>query len=221
MNERMPDATIEDIAASTPSDLGSRLHLNERFGSMLRNAAHNLPRLSARSSAKPLTCDLLRIDVILHRDFTWNVKLHGQRQSFYVWLSDNSDVDMLVHHQVEFREDVHQSTHAFIIPFTKDLRRVVLHASSQEWFSSDLHETINLSHVQLPSQPPAFRHMPSGALSQATSAQSTLLQYGMRSIIPSVLETQIMHTLLHSEANAFIATSNSQARNHLLALAVL
>lgn len=76
--DRLRDMSAKDVAAL----------LNQRVegGKAIRLAARQLPRLEADVELSPITRTIIRVALTLRADFTWNDRVHGAAEPFWIWV---------------------------------------------------------------------------------------------------------------------------------------
>jgi antiviral helicase SLH1 len=91
-----------ELAQYNPKDLGALIHMNHIHGGALLKAAKQFPHVDLSVRVRPLTAELLRIQVEATRGFDWNAKLHGQREPFWLWTQDEEGSQILQFTRVAF-----------------------------------------------------------------------------------------------------------------------
>lgn len=136
--------TVAELRAMSADELGKLVHLNESHGEALSAAAHQFPSLAVSYALRPLSHDLLQVDVHLERDFVWSEKHSGGSEPFYVWIQDQDEVTILQWRNVIFRQSTTAIDLEFVIPIGEqvpDMFQIV--CVSDRWLGSD--ETIDVS----------------------------------------------------------------------------
>jgi antiviral helicase SLH1 len=91
-----------ELAQYNPRDLGALIHMNHIHGGALLKAAKQFPHVDLSVRVRPLTAELLRIQVEATRDFDWSAKWHGQREPFWLWTQDEEGSQILQFTRVAF-----------------------------------------------------------------------------------------------------------------------
>ena len=89
LQEWADEWTVTQLSALDASSLGKLIHLNAHHGEALLNAVKQFPALTLEYDLRPLGDDVLKIAVRIRRHFTWNTKIHGSGEPFWVWVEDN------------------------------------------------------------------------------------------------------------------------------------
>jgi antiviral helicase SLH1 len=220
LNRWAEDMSIEDIVAETSASLGKIIHLNERLGGVAIQAARQFPRLRIESQMQPLSHDLLRVRLAVHRDFVWSEKHHGQTQYFWVWVSDAEDRDILQSRKLIY----HESSRSMQVDFTISL--AILPASlnirtlSDTWLSSESILPLSLNTLTLPPVPDRPRKLLDLSNFSAQMESDLYELVRPRSVILSAFELQCMHSIYSSSANVLVCAPLGQARQQLVSTAV-
>ncbi|CUA70241.1 hypothetical protein RSOLAG22IIIB_00592 [Rhizoctonia solani] len=91
-----------ELAEYNAEDLGALIHMNYRHGGALLKVAKQFPHADLSVRVRPLTAELLRIQVKATRKFEWNTKLPGQREPFWLWVQDEEGSRILQFARISF-----------------------------------------------------------------------------------------------------------------------
>ncbi|KAF8680937.1 Sec63 protein, partial [Rhizoctonia solani] len=91
-----------ELAEHNAEELGALIHMNYKHGGALLKVAKCFPHVELSARVRPLTTELLRIQVEATRKFDWNTRLHGQREPFWVWVQDEEGNHILQFSKVAF-----------------------------------------------------------------------------------------------------------------------
>ena len=85
---------IEDLKLSlyklrelSASDIGHMLR-HPKMGERVKEAVNTLPNVEITASIQPITRTVLRVTLAIEPCFTWNSKVHGSSESFWIWVED-------------------------------------------------------------------------------------------------------------------------------------
>jgi antiviral helicase SLH1 len=92
-----------ELAFMSAEDLGQLIHLNTKHGAALLAAARQFPSTVISYKLRPLSFELLRINVQVSRAFEWNIKLHGNAEPFWLWVEDHTGRDILQGTHLQFK----------------------------------------------------------------------------------------------------------------------
>lgn len=91
-----------ELSQYNAKDLGALIHMNHIHGARLLELAKQFPHAGLSARVRPLTSELLRIQVEAVRGFEWSTKLHGQREPFWLWVQDEEGSKILQFTRVSF-----------------------------------------------------------------------------------------------------------------------
>ena len=122
VTERADNVEIEELAELSAAEIAKLIRVNARMGAAVRQAARSFPRLSTSTSLRPLSHDLLRIDVRADRTFEWSERDLGRLHGFYIWVEDEEGSEILqwLTHLTRVT-DSHSSSVTFTVPLSDDL----------------------------------------------------------------------------------------------------
>jgi antiviral helicase SLH1 len=104
------DLSPAELAEQSAEELGALIHMNHKHGGALLKVAKSFPHIELSVRVRPLTTELLRIQVEAVRRFDWNIKIHGQREPFWVWVQDEEGSRILQFSRVAFVASGNNST---------------------------------------------------------------------------------------------------------------
>ncbi|KAG9102344.1 hypothetical protein FRC06_002103 [Ceratobasidium sp. 370] len=96
------DLTPAELAQHNAKELGELIHMNHIHGGALLKNAKQFPSAELSARVRPLTAELLRIQVNATRNFDWNPSRHGQREPFWLWVQDEEGSKILQFTRVAF-----------------------------------------------------------------------------------------------------------------------
>ncbi|WWD19805.1 hypothetical protein CI109_104269 [Kwoniella shandongensis] len=157
LNQYTPDdMTVGDFRNMSAIEIGEFIHMNEKHGSAVREAALIFPTIGMSYSLRPISHDLLQISVKVEPGFKWNAKISGGGEPFYVWVQDEEGLKIYQWRSVRVQATTTAIELDFILPFDDALPESVSIVSiSDRWLWS--HEEIKIPLVDLvmPPVPPA------------------------------------------------------------------
>ena len=94
------------------------------MGNTIKSCLDRLPNLYIEAAIQPITRRILRVTLSLEADFEWVQKIHGEQQSWYVWVEDPAN-DCIYHAELFTieRKSLNDGpqTMAFTIPISEPL----------------------------------------------------------------------------------------------------
>lgn len=107
------DYAVSELAEMSAVEVGELIHLNERHGAALWDAAKQFPTVHIAFQLRPLGPDVLKIAVHVDRRFNWSSNVHGSVEPFWLWVEDHTGETILQLSHLIFR----QSTGALDVDF--------------------------------------------------------------------------------------------------------
>ncbi|QRV72722.1 hypothetical protein RhiJN_00736 [Ceratobasidium sp. AG-Ba] len=93
--------TPAELAQYSAQALGELIHMNRDHGAALLRAAKQFPSAELSVRVRPLTAELLKIQVTATRKFEWG-KRHESREPFWLWVQDEEGSKILQFTRVTF-----------------------------------------------------------------------------------------------------------------------
>ncbi len=225
VTERADDIEIAELAEMSPSDIAKLIRVNARMGTAVRQAARSFPRISTAASLRPLSHDLLRIDVRVDRTFEWSERDLGRLHGFYIWVEDEDGSEILqwLTHLTRVT-DSHTSNVTFTIPLRDTLPSGLnIRWMSDSWLGSEGSEWIPFDDLNVPAKPPAHDSLLDLPLLPVRSAlQDELLSemYSQKFSAFNAIQTQSFHTLMHTSANTLLCGPTASGKSTVVGMAV-
>ncbi|KAI0832546.1 Sec63-domain-containing protein [Trametes gibbosa] len=147
------DYAVSEFAEMSAEDLGKLLHLNERHGSAVREAAKQFPTVRITYSLRPLGADVLKIAVNVERAFNWSSKIHGSAEPFWLWVEDHDGTNILQLSHLIFRQTTDSLDVDFVIsiPSQKRPPSVTIRFVSDRWQGAEEEVEASLQELVMPS----------------------------------------------------------------------
>ncbi len=218
------DLDVTELAAMSAADVGKLIHLNERLGAFVRQAAKEFPHLRIEASCRPIFHDVLQVLLRVKPSFRWSEKAHGSSQPFYVWIESPSDGRILQWSIVH----VHRETTVVPLTFHIDISSDDSNSFAVRWISdrflgSEDSVDVTLDDMATPEVPAPHTELldlPLAPLSEVVNdphLHDSLASYG----VLNAIQIQIAHTVLHSSGNTLLALPAGSDALVLAALAAL
>jgi antiviral helicase SLH1 len=199
------DWLVEDLAKQSAADLAKLIHANERSASVVLNACRQFPRLSIIPSAQPIAPDLLRIRVKVERNFEWSERVHSKAEPFWIWVSDDAEIDILRIINVQVRAAPKVVVRDFLVRVDSMPAALKVQAVSDRWIGSEETTELSLENVLEPPEPPPPTPLLELPLFSLTTADDTPLQRFLGRTGPlDPIQTQTFHSLYHTRANSLV-----------------
>ncbi|KAJ7068154.1 Sec63-domain-containing protein [Mycena amicta] len=141
-----------ELAKLSANELGNLVHLNERHGLALLNAAKQFPSARISYKLRPLGFDVLKIVVTITPTFTWG-KARSSGEPFWLWVEDHEAVNILQLSHLVFRSTTEALDVDFVIsiPEGKPPPSVTIRYVSDRWMGAENETFVPLNSVVMPS----------------------------------------------------------------------
>lgn len=211
------DWEISDLASLGAAELGQLVHLNEIQGKAILQAAKQFPTLQLDYSLSPLAWDVLKITLTATRGFEWSSKLHGSGETFWIWVEDQSGVNILQLAQTTFRQDVATVNVEFFvsIPPQAQPEAVTVRAISDHWIDAQDETEIPLRDVKMPKRSDYLRPLLDVPFLPLSTTRQPQLQRTFSSRVKyfNGIQTQVFWSLFHTRMNALICAPTGSGKS--------
>ncbi|KAI9056561.1 Sec63-domain-containing protein [Trametes sanguinea] len=154
------DYTVAELAEMSAEEIGKLIHLNEKHGSAVRDAAKQFPTARITYNLRPLGADVLKIAVKVDRAFNWSTKVHGSAEPFWLWVEDHDGTNILQLSHLIFRQTTDTLDVDFVISISSGTRPpfVTIRFVSDRWQGAEEEVEVPLEDLVMPS--PSESHTP-------------------------------------------------------------
>lgn len=146
------DYAVSELAEMSAEELGKLIHLNEKHGAAVRNAAKQFPTVKITYKLRPLGSDVLKIVVKVERLFNWSSKIHGHVEPFWLWVEDHEGTHIMQLSHLIFR----QTTNAIDVDFVISIPKhnpppsVTIRFVSDRWMGAEEEVVASLEDLVMP-----------------------------------------------------------------------
>jgi pre-mRNA-splicing helicase BRR2 len=140
----------------TPGDLGELVKL-PKMGKLLHQLVHQIPKLELSVHMQPVTRSLLKVELTIHPDFVFDIKVHDYNQLFHIVVED-VDQEQILHHEAfilkaSYAKEVHVVN--FAVPILEPLQpQYFVRVVSDRWLHSEVVQPISFKDLILPAKFP-------------------------------------------------------------------
>lgn len=218
--ERWADnCSVAELAAMTSADLGELIHMNERHGTAILNAAKQFPTVQIGYDLRPLGFDILKIAVTVTRAFDWSTKIHGHIEPFWLWVEDHDAITILQWSHLLFRQATESVGVDFVIsiPDGQPPPSVTIRFVSDRWMGAENEVSIPLDLTVMPTS--SSSHTPRLDLPflPLSVMHSPLLEDLFSRNLPSfnAIQTQIFWSLMQTKLHALVCAPSGSGKSTL------
>lgn len=213
-----------ELASMTPVELGNLVRLNERHGQALRNAARQFPTVTMASSLRPLGSNVLKIAILVTRNFDWNVKVHDLGEPFWLWVEDHEGIEILQFAHLLLRESTNSLDVNFVVSIPTDIPPpyFTVRFVSDRWMGAEDELHVSLDGLVMPA--PSHGHTPRldlPFLSRSSLCLPVLEDlYSARLHDFNAIQTQVFWSLINTSMNALVSAPVSSGKSLMGHLAI-
>ncbi|KAK3353002.1 Sec63 Brl domain-containing protein [Lasiosphaeria hispida] len=215
---------IESMREMEPAEIGELVN-NFRMGTKIAKLLDNFPTLSVEAEIAPLNRDVLRIKLYITPDFRWNDFLHGNSESYYIWV-ENSETSEIYHHEFFLLSrrklgDPHELN--FTIPLSDPLpTQIYVRAVSDRWLGAETVTAVSFQHLIRPDTESVYTDLLNLQPLPIKALQNSALEeiYAQRFEYFNPMQTQIFHTLYHRPVNVLLGSPTGSGKTVAAELAM-
>ena len=203
------DWMVEDLAVMDAEELGKLVHMNEKHGSALKTAAQQFPTVRITWSLRPLGHDILKIPVQVERLFTWNPKVHGTIEPFWLWIEDAEGLEIAQIFNLSFRPATETVEVEFVLslPDGRSPPNMVIRWISDTWVGAESEVVVPFESLLMPeytrNHTPRLDRLP---LLQPNTIRNRFVQNAFADRVSrfNALQSQMLWSLLHTKLHSLI-----------------
>ncbi|CCK72395.1 RNA helicase KNAG_0K00270 [Huiozyma naganishii CBS 8797] len=219
---RQRNPSMDHLLDLEPNELGELVH-NQKMGHKLYRALGCFPKIDIDTEIFPITASVMRIHVSLQPTFTWDRRVHGEVQFFWVFVEE-SDKSQILHYQKfilnrKQMSNVHEMD--FMIPLSDPLPpQVVVKVVSDTWIGCESVSAISFQHLIRPYNQTLqtrllrLRPLPIAALKNPLVESMYHFKYF------NPMQTMTFHTLYYTNENVFIGSPTGSGKTVVAELAM-
>ncbi|ORY31658.1 Sec63 Brl domain-domain-containing protein [Naematelia encephala] len=213
------DTEVADLRLMEPKDIAEMIHMNEKHGTAIRDAAVMFPTIAVTYKLRPLAHDLLQITVHVKPTFKWDAKISTSGEPFYVWIQDAEGYTILQWRFILLRPATKDLDLDFVIPVGDTIPpSLTVISASDRWMGSHSEDVISLEDLVMPAPPQnATPLLDLPFLRTATCFDDQQLQQAYRGIGIDTLngvQTQAFWSV-HTQMNVLVSAPVASGKSFL------
>ena len=224
LDRKGTSANVESLRDMEAGELGQLVH-NNGMGRTLAKLLGNFPTLSIEAEIAPLNRDVLRVHLYISPDFAWNDRHNGTSESYWIWV-ENSETSEIYHHEYFILNrkklyDEHEMH--FTIPLSDPLpNQIYVRAVSDRWLGADTVTAVSFQHLIRPDTESVYTDLLNLQPLPIAALKNPLLEdiYGKRFQFFNPMQTQIFHTLYHTNENVLLGSPTGSGKTVAAELAM-
>ncbi|PSS00629.1 activating signal cointegrator 1 complex subunit 3 [Coniella lustricola] len=216
--------TVEAMRDMEPAEIGGLVH-NHSAGHKIAKILDNFPTVSVEAEIAPLNRDVLRVKLYVTPDFRWNDHIHGNSESYYIWV-ENSETSEIYHHEFFLlnRRKLHDDHELnFTIPLSDPLpTQIYVRAVSDRWLGAETVTPVSFQHLIRPDTESIYTDLLDLQPLPISALNNPALEdvYAQRFQYFNPMQTQIFHTLYHTPANVLLGSPTGSGKTVAAELAM-
>ncbi|GMI03497.1 hypothetical protein TrVE_jg11861 [Triparma verrucosa] len=206
-----------------PADLGELVGA-PKMGRTLHTLVSQFPRLELQATVQPITRSMLKIELTLTPDFTWDEKVHDYAQLFHIMVEDCNQTELLHQQTFMLRVDTADIQHfvTFSVPVMDPLPpNYFIRVVSDRWMHSESIIPVSFKNLILPGKllPPTALLDLSPLPVTALGNKGIMSLYNFKAF--NAIQTQTFHALFETDANALVCAPTGSGKTVLAEFALL
>lgn len=219
---------VDELRILKPDKLSELLRCDRSQGDMIARLLKLLPKFKIEASVKPISKNLMKIDLSLYPDFEWSDEHHGYSERVWLMVED-VDQDVLLYYETiyirKFSQDDEIRT-SFIIPYMIPAQPFYyLRILPDNWFGCDHHLPIHLEKLTLPddslilTQPLDLEPLPITSLND--SQYESIYDHRFKGASFNQIQTQTFKYFYQSDEDIILLAAAGSGKTTCAELAVI
>ena len=190
---------------------------HEKMGKDVKAAAWQFPLLQMDATIQPITRTVLRINLSVMPDFSWNDKVHGSVENYWIWVEDPNSNH--IYHREQFSLTKKQVVKkeeqklVFTIPIFEPLpSQYYVRAFSDRWLGCDSSCVLSFHSLTLPERHPPNTDLLDLEPLPVTALNDSKLEMLYKFTHFNPIQTQIFFCLYHTDENVLLGAPTGSGK---------
>ncbi|KDQ08833.1 hypothetical protein BOTBODRAFT_117913 [Botryobasidium botryosum FD-172 SS1] len=209
LEERADELSVAELASKTAAELGQLIGMNEIHGKAILDAAMQFPTAALTYALRPLSSELLKIEVVVRTAFKWNAKVHGSSEPFWLWVEDSDGTYILQWMHLVFTPSTERLDVEFVIPIrgAEPPSMVRLRFVSDRWLGAEEEVDIDLTDLIMPTTARDRTPLQDLPVLSLSALRNPVLEQGYSSRLHyfNSIQTQCFWVIYNTQRNVLIS----------------
>ena len=224
LDEKGSTASIEALRDMDSPEIGELVH-NKKMGNVISRLLDNFPTVTVDAEIAPLNRDVLRVQLFLTPEFSWNDRHHGTSESYWVWVEDSESSEIYHHeHFILSRKKLHNDHELnFTIPLSDPMPpQIYVRAVSDRWLGAETVTAVSFQHLIRPDTESVYTDLLDLQPLPVTALRNPTLEeiYAQRFQFFNPMQTQLFHCMYHTSANVLLGSPTGSGKTIAAELAM-
>ncbi|RCH92282.1 hypothetical protein CU097_011673 [Rhizopus azygosporus] len=215
LENRTHEISVEEMREMSVQELADLVNHNQKMGMTLSRCVDQFPMLLLDVHMAPITRHLLQVDLTITPDFVWNDRAHGSVEPWYIWAEDDEGEIYYSEYFLLYKKQLGEPAKlTFIVPLVEPLpAEMHIRAVSDRWLGAETTVSIPLEDLVLPHMDPQYRDLLDLQPLPINALHHPVLEaiYEFRHFNP--LQTQLFHTLYHTQQHVLVGAPAGTGKN--------
>lgn len=218
------DLLPSELMEMSATEIGKLIHLNEIHGTAVLNAAKTFPTLAVKYNLRPLGYDILKLSLRVARAFTWNSKVHGTVEPFWLWV-EYEDGTILQQTQLLIRQNTDTLDVDFVISIPEGVSppSVTVRYISDKWMGAEEEIPISFADLVMPPAPGDHTVVHNLPFLSISSCRDATIRDVFSSRISNFnsIQTHVLWSLLETRLNSLLCAPTGTGKTLMAQLLIL
>ncbi|KAK9491575.1 Sec63 Brl domain-containing protein [Lipomyces doorenjongii] len=215
---------LERLCDMQPAEIGELVH-NRGLGNVIAKHLRNFPLLHIEFEVSPILRNILRVHLNIIPVFVWNDHLHGSAESFWIWVEDSVDSEILHSAKLILSKKHMSDTHEmdFFIPLKDPMPpQIFVRAVSNTWAGAGTVTTISFQHLIRPELENIQTKLLNLRPLPVTALHDPVIEaiYQQKFNYFNPMQTMIFHCLYHTSSNVLLGSPTGSGKTVAAELAM-
>ncbi|EMR09600.1 hypothetical protein PNEG_02184 [Pneumocystis murina B123] len=205
---------MEDLKRLSKTELGMLIH-HIRLGGIISNYINKFPLIKIDAKIFPITKKILRIQLNIQPNFIWDNTIHNLVELFWIWVEDSDSTEILHSLHLLLSKKKKEETLDFVILLPDIIpSQILIWGISDKWLKAETMTPISLNNIVFPDDSSSITELLDLQPLPISALNNHVLEeiYSKKFIFFNAIQTQIFHTLYHTNINVLIGAPTGSGK---------